>query len=296
MAEEARQRLGRGLAALLGDMGTSEAATIPARQKKVAIEFVRANPRNPRKSFDEEELEDLAASIKEKGILQPILVRPMPKMADVYEIIAGERRWRAAQKAGLEEVPVIVIEADDKQALELSIIENVQRTDLNPMEEAAGYERLSEEFAYTQNDLAKVIGKSRSHVTNTLRLLKLPERTKSLVAEGKVSSGHARALLALPQPDELAERIVNEGLSVRDVERIALEADHGQTGQHVPRPRAPATNPAEFKSPDSQDLAKALMKSLGLKVSISLRAKGCGELKIAFDTNEELEAISARLR
>jgi len=296
MAEEARQRLGRGLAALLGDMGTSEATAIPARQKKVAIEFVRANPRNPRKSFDEEELEDLAASIKEKGILQPILVRPMPQLADVYEIIAGERRWRAAQKAGLEDVPVIIIEADDKQALELSIIENVQRTDLNPLEEAMGYERLSEEFQYTQTDLAKVIGKSRSHVTNTLRLLKLPERTKTLVAEGKVSSSHARALLALPQPDVLAERIVNEGLSVRDVERIALEVDGGQTGQHVPKPRAPASNPGGFKSADSEDLAKALSKSLGLKVSISLRAKDGGDLKIAFETDDQLEAICARLK
>ena len=202
MAEEPRARLGRGLAALIGDAGQEGPALARARgQKKVPIEFLRPNPRNPRKSFADADLEDLTQSIREKGIIQPILARTLPGVADAYEIIAGERRWRAAQKAGLHDVPILVVEADDKQSLELAIIENVQRTDLNPLEEALGYERLESEFKYSQTELAKVIGKSRSHVANTLRLLKLPEKAKRLLAEGALSAGHARALLTMAEAD-----------------------------------------------------------------------------------------------
>ncbi len=199
--EETRSRLGRGLAALIGDSGEEGAALVRARgQKRVPIEFLRANPRNPRTIFDEADLEELTASIREKGIIQPILVRTVPGTADAYEIIAGERRWRAAQRAGLHDVPIVTIEADDKQALEIAIIENVQRSDLNALEEALGYERLGAEFGYSQGDLARVIGKSRPHVANTMRLLKLPDRARGLLSTGRLSAGHARALLASRRP------------------------------------------------------------------------------------------------
>ena len=234
--EEARPRLGRGLAALIGDSGDPVSA--PAKgQKKVPIEFLRPNPRNPRKTFDEIDLDELAASIREKGILQPILARPAPGLADAYEIIAGERRWRAAQRAGLHEAPIIVVEADDRQALELAIIENVQRSDLNPLEEASGYERLGAEFNYSHGDVAKVIGKSRSHVANSLRLLKLPDLTRRMLAEGHISAGHARALLSAPDPDALAVKIAAQGLSVRDIENILQAATAKAAARPRPRKR-----------------------------------------------------------
>jgi ParB family chromosome partitioning protein len=297
MAEETRPRLGRGLAALIGEAENS--APVPARgQKKVPIEFVRTNPRNPRKIFDDGELDDLAASIREKGVIQPILGRTIPGVADIFEIIAGERRWRAAQRAGLHEIPIIVVEADDKQALELAIIENVQRTDLNALEEASGYDRLSAEFGYGQTDLARVIGKSRSHVANTLRLLKLPEHTKSLLAQGKISAGHARALLAWPEPDSLAERIVAQGLSVRDVERIVQEGlqepslEETKTGSLSES--ASGKSRRKFKTADSRALEKTLVESLGLAVSIDLKGEG-GEVRITYQNLEQLETLCARL-
>src|SRR5579872_5818684 len=225
MAEDSRSRLGRGLAALIGDTGDESGAIARSRgQKKVPVEFLRPNPRNPRKNFVETDLEDLTQSIKEKGIIQPILARTVPGVADHYEIIAGERRWRAAQKAGLHEVPIIAVEADDRQALELAIVENVQRADLNPLEEALGYQQLEHDFNYSQQELAKIIGKSRSHVANTLRLLKLPERTKQLLSQGLLSAGHARALLTMADADAIADKIVAQGLSVRDVEKLAQKS------------------------------------------------------------------------
>jgi ParB family transcriptional regulator, chromosome partitioning protein len=298
MAEEMRPRLGRGLAALIGDAENSAPAPTRA-QRKVPIEFVRTNPKNPRKAFDDGELDDLAASIREKGIIQPILTRAIPGIADIFEIIAGERRWRAAQRAGLHEVPIIIVEADDQQALELAIIENVQRTDLNALEEALGYERLSAEFGYNQTDLAKVIGKSRSHVANTIRLLKLPERTKKLLAEGKISAGHARALLSWPESDSLAERIVAQGLSVRDVERIVqdgLQSSNGTVEQSrsEPEPQSGKSRRTS-KTADSQALEKTLTKSLGLAVSIAPKGDG-GELRITYKTLEQLETLCARLQ
>ncbi|MGE0847060.1 MAG: ParB/RepB/Spo0J family partition protein, partial [Flavobacteriaceae bacterium] len=201
MSEERASRLGRGLAALIGDTDSDARAIERARtQRRIPIEFLQPNARNPRRRFDAEALEDLSRSIAEKGIVQPILARPVAGAANRFEIIAGERRWRAAQKAGLHEVPVFVHEADDREALELAIIENVQRADLNPLEEAAGYEQLMNEFKYTQQQLADAIGKSRSHIANTLRLMKMPEAVKAMLADGRLSAGHARAIATQDDP------------------------------------------------------------------------------------------------
>ena len=290
MAEEqGRSRLGRGLAALIGDVGEEIGAIDRARgQRRVPVEFLRPSARNPRRSFGEDDLEELTASVRERGILQPIIVRSIPGMLDAYEIIAGERRWRAAQRAGLHDVPVILVEADDREALEIAIVENVQRTDLNAIEEAAGYERLIAEFNYTQNDLARVIGKSRSHVANTLRLSKLPESVRKMVSEGAVSAGHARALLSVSEPELMARKIVDEGLSVRDIERIVQ--DESRETKSVPG------KPKLDKDPDTRAVEKALEEALGLSVSIQHRANGGGEMKIAYKTLEQLEALCRRLK
>ena len=202
-----RSRLGRGLASLIGDAADTDASTKPERTqgaRRVPIEFLRPNPRNPRRNFPEAELEELATSIKERGVIQPILVRAVRGSSEHYEIIAGERRWRAAQRAGVHDIPVLVIEASDSQALEIAIIENVQRAGLNALEEAAGYQSLVDEFAYSQDDVAKTVGKSRSHVANTLRLLKLPESVKAHIHAGRLSAGHARMLIGLDNAAELS--------------------------------------------------------------------------------------------
>lgn len=294
MAEEqGRSRLGRGLAALIGDVGDEIGAIERARgQRKVPVEFLRPSARNPRRIFNDAELDDLTASVRERGILQPIIVRAFPGMLDAYEIIAGERRWRAAQRAELHEVPVILVEANDREALEIAIVENVQRADLNAIEEAAGYERLIAEFDYTQNDLAKVIGKSRSHVANTLRLTKLPEPVRQMVSEGAVSAGHARALLSVSDPEQVAKRIVEQGLTVRDIERLGQEEARGETKSV---PNAVATVRPE-KDPDTRAVEKALEEALGLGVSIKHRANGGGEMKIAYKTLEQLDALCRRLK
>jgi ParB family chromosome partitioning protein len=290
MAEEARPRLGRGLAALIGDAGAETAAIDRLRgQRVVPIEFLRPNPRNPRKNFNETELDDLSASIKERGILQPILVRTIVGVADAYEIVAGERRWRAAQRASVHDVPIVLIEADDKAALEIAVIENVQRADLNALEEAMGYEQLGNEFGYSQTDLARIIGKSRSHIANTLRLLKLPKLSRRMLAEGHLSAGHARALLSVADPDAIARRIVDQGLTVRDVERIAQkEADNVA---------APAkTNGARReKDADTRALEKDLSDALGLAVAIDGRGER-GEVRIRYKDLEQLDGLCARLK
>lgn len=287
--DKIRPRLGRGLAALLGDVADEDTAIERARgQKRVPVSFLRANPRNPRLRFDDAELDDLAASIKEKGVLQPILVRSQLGSVDVYEIIAGERRWRAAQRAGLHDVPVMVVEASDREALELAIIENVQREDLNPMEEAAGYGRLIEEFDYSQNDLAKVIGKSRSHVANTLRLVKLPDAVKRSVIAGDLSAGHARALLSVADPERLAERIVKDGLTVRDVEAIAQVEAEG--AGKVAKSRARGE-----KDADTLALEKTLSDALGLKVTIDHRGAG-GEVRVRYKSLDQLDEVCRRLQ
>ncbi|MFM8701852.1 MAG: ParB/RepB/Spo0J family partition protein [Hyphomicrobiales bacterium] len=288
--EPTRSRLGRGLAALIGDIGEPEAK--PNRQnanKIVPTEFLRPSQKNPRRAFDNIELENLANSIREKGIIQPILVRAMPGIADVYEIVAGERRWRAAQRAGLHEVPILVIEATDREALELAIIENVQRADLNPIEESAGYERLIEEFSYSHTDLGKIIGKSRSHIANSLRLLKLPSSIKEKLISGEITSGHARALLSVADPETAARRIIEQGLTVRDIERMA------QSDQAVlPKTAGRMRNRPE-KDPDTLGLEKILEDLLGMTVLISHGDRG-GEIKIKYRTIEQLEAVCRRLQ
>ncbi|AMJ63815.1 ParB/RepB/Spo0J family partition protein [Bosea sp. PAMC 26642] len=291
MAEEqGRSRLGRGLAALIGDVGEEMGAIDRARgQRRVPVEFLRPSARNPRRHFAEGDLEDLTASIRERGILQPMIVRSITGMIDAYEIIAGERRWRAAQRAGLHDVPVILVEADDREALEIAIVENVQRTDLNAIEEAAGYERLISEFDYTQNDLAKIIGKSRSHIANTLRLSKLPESVRQMVSEGTVSAGHARALISVPEPERMAKKIVDEGLSVRDIERLVQTEVRGESKSVPGKPRLD-------KDPDTRAVEKALEEALGLSVSIQHRPNGGGEMKIGYKTLDQLEALCRRLK
>lgn len=289
MAEEpTRSRLGRGLAALIGEVGD---AAIPAErargQRRVPTEFLRPNPRNPRRTFNETELEDLANSVREKGIIQPILVRSIPGMDDVFEIIAGERRWRAAQRASLHEVPVILIEAGDKEALEIAIIENVQRADLNALEEALGYEQLIADYGYSQNDLARIIGKSRSHIANTLRLSRLPDSVKALLASGELSAGHARALLSVQDPEALARRVVERGMTVRDVEKMAQEDEAKE--------KTPKSAARREKDPDTRALEKAIEDVLGLSVSITHGSRG-GELKIKYRTLEQLDAVCRRLR
>ena len=289
MAEEAaRSRLGRGLAALMGDVGDESAAIERTRsQKRVPIEFLRPNPRNPRRRFNEEELGELAASIGEKGILQPILVRGVAGRTNLFEIVAGERRWRAAQKAGLHEVPVVLLEVDDREALELAIIENVQRTDLNSLEEAMGYQALADEFGHVQDDIARIVGKSRSHVANTLRLLKLPDTVKAYLSSGKISAGHARALLSQPDPEAVARAIVEEGLNVRQVEAIVQERAEKAGRTAVARPRAP-------KDANINALEKRLSDGLGLVVTIAHRGRG-GELRIKYKTLDQLDEVIRRL-
>lgn len=279
-------RLGRGLAALIGDVAAIDGPRVieSGGVKRLPVDFVIANRANPRRNFDEEQLEELTNSIREKGVMQPLLVRPSDD-PNIFELIAGERRWRAAQRAGLHEVPVIVREVDDREALELAIIENVQRADLNPLEEAMGYEQLLNQFEYTQNDLAQVIGKSRSHVANTLRLMKLPEAVKSMVAEGKLTAGHARTLITSDDPTALAQRIVGEGLSVRQAEAL-----HSETAGNVQK----TVKPRMEKDADTLALEKRLGDNLGLAVSIA-HSGDSGRLEIRYKTLEQLDDICQRL-
>ncbi len=295
MADEFRPRLGRGLAALIGDAGANvEPSEIPrASQRKAPIEFLRPNPRNPRKHFDEEHLQELTDSIRARGLIQPIVVRTLPGLPDVYEIIAGERRWRAAQRAGVHDVPIHLVEASDQEALELAIVENIQRADLNPIEEAGGYERLMREFAYTQADLAKVLGKSRSHVANTLRLLNLSPSLRAKVSSGLLTAGHARALLSMHDPEAVAALIIEKGLSVRDVERLAQEEAEGHMPQLERKSRDGGKGGAKSrtaKDADTRALEKTLSDVLGLKVEIDHHGES-GEMRIEYKTLEQLDAL-----
>jgi ParB family chromosome partitioning protein len=285
MADE-RSRLGRGLAALIGDVGQESQTTQDnnasgRKPRRAPIENLRTNPRNPRKVFTEAELEELSASVRERGIIQPIVVRALRD--DKFEIIAGERRWRAAQRAGLHDVPIVVVEATDAQSLELAIIENVQRADLNAMEEAAGYQALMDTFNHGQDDVAQIVGKSRSHVANTLRLLKLSEPVKAYVAAGKLSAGHARMLVGQPNAEALANDIVNRGLNVRQVEEIARQAGKTQV-----------KSAKAAKDADTRALEKQLSDALGYAVSVDQRGKG-GSVKITYRSLEQLDDIIRRL-
>jgi ParB family chromosome partitioning protein len=281
-----RARLGRGLAALLGENPSGAPAANESRGvRKAPIEFLRPNPRNPRKNFSEEELDELAISIRERGVLQPILVRAVPRVADAYEIIAGERRWRAGQRAGLHDVPIIELEVGDRQALEIAIIENVQRSDLNALEEGSAYVQLGVDFGYSHEDIAKVVGKSRSHVTNTLRLLKLPEFTRTLLSEGKISAGHARALLSVENADQVAREIVAKGLTVRDTEGL----NDGRASETKSKKGQIAR-----RDINTVELERNIALAIGAKVTVRAHGDG-GVIRIEYQTLEQLESIFRRL-
>ena len=287
MADEARSRLGRGLASLIGDVG-GEAAHVerPRAQRKVPIEFIKANPRNPRRNFADAELDELAASIRERGIIQPIVVRAIKGASDQFEIVAGERRWRAAQRAGLHDVPIVTVEVTDAEALELAIIENVQRADLNALEEAMGYQSLIDEYKHSQNDIAQFVGKSRSHVANTLRLLQLSDQVKAYINSGQLSAGHARMLIGQPNADEMARDIVSRGLNVRQVEEIARKSDRGKARSAKKKPRG--------KDADTMALERRVSDALGLNVTIEHKGKG-GVLRVEYKELEQLETVLRKL-
>src|SRR5580698_1380158 len=267
MAEEgARRRLGRGLAALIGDVAEEPSAERPRGSRRLPTGALRPNPHNPRRTFSEAELDELAASLRERGIIQPIVVRKTRGATGDFEIIAGERRWRAAQRAGLHEVHVVLIEATDAEALQLAIIENVQRADLNPLEEAEGYRALIDEFGNSQDEIAKTVGKSRSYVANTLRLLKLSDPVKAYIHSGELTAGHARMLIGAPNAVELAEQIVERGLNVRQVEAIAREANTKSRGAGGRKARS-----SNAKTADMLAFEKKVSDATGLVVSIDHR-------------------------
>jgi len=289
--QSGRRGLGRGLSALLGEAdpppsGAASTASPTLATNEVSIELLRRNPDQPRRVFDEPELDDLARSIGEKGVLQPILVRPAPGAPGEFQIVAGERRWRAAQRAGLHAVPVVIKELNDLEVLEIGIIENVQRTDLNPLEEAAGYRALIERFGRTQEAVAASVGKSRSHIANMLRLLNLPEGVQNYLSAGKLTAGHARAVANAPNPDALADMIVERGLSVRQAEELARKA--------TDRPDA---KPRKERPPQDADIAaleQDLSEALGLTVELIDKA-GRGELRILYETLDQLDEVCRRL-
>lgn len=291
MSEDlSRKRLGRGLAALIGEIDRPAAVEKQGMNAdgKVPIEFLSPNPKNPRRHFGDADLTDLAQSIREHGVVQPVVARPSPTQAGRYEIIAGERRWRAAQRAGLSEIPIIVRDVNDRTALELAIIENVQRTDLNPVEEALGYQQLIDDHGYTQADLGQVIGKSRSHVANTLRLLKLPDVIRDMLVDGALSAGHARTLVTAEDPAGLAKRIVEDGLSVRQAEALAQMPTGAPTVKR--QPAAPAQ-----KDADTLALEKLMTGTIGMIVTIEHKETG-GVISVAYRTLEQLDELCRRLK
>ena len=293
MADEARSRLGRGLASLIGDVG-GEAAHVdrPRTNRKVPIEFLKPNPRNPRRAFSEEELNELASSIRQHGVIQPIVVRPVKGASDRFEIIAGERRWRASQLAGLHEVPIVPADVSDSDALEIAIIENVQREDLNAMEEAQGYHALADEFKRSQEDIANIVGKSRSHVANMMRLTRLPPEVQAFISSGKLSAGHARALIGVPDPLAAARRIVEEGLNVRQTEALAHE--EGVPERKPQKPRGGGGGAARQKDADTLALEKRVSDALGLTVTVNHRDPG-GSVQISYRSLEQLDEVMRRL-
>ena len=283
MTQVQKRRLGRGLAALIGDDTTEEAVVQDIRSlRHVPIELLQANPNNPRKHFNEDELNTLAASLKEKGLLQPLMVRP--KAGGTFEIVAGERRWRASQRAGLHELPVLIRELDDQETLEIALIENVQRADLNPLEEAKAYRQLVDQYGHTQQQLSDKIGKSRSHIANTMRLLNLPQATQIQIETGSLTAGHARALIATDSPEELADKIIQLNLSVRQTEDLARDKNSATKSK---------TN--KDKDADTRALEKQLSEVVGLTVSIKHKDKMGGQVVITYKTLDQLDEVIKKL-
>ncbi|XWN31924.1 MAG: ParB/RepB/Spo0J family partition protein [Devosia sp.] len=289
-ADNTKRRLGRGLSALLADIDVPDDSAEAVAQKGVTrlpIEKLTPNPANPRRLFDDKPLDELSQSIRSHGIMQPLLVRPVD---DGYEIIAGERRWRAAQKAGLHDVPVLVRDVTPSEALELALIENVQRADLNAIEEAEGYTRLIAEFGHKQDDLAKLIGKSRSHVTNMIRLLNLPDEVREHVVEGRISAGHARALLSASNPRLMALEVIHDSLSVRATEaRVAKEREP----RPAPKPRLPKVKPVD--DANTRALVRRLTARLGLTVTLDHYDDESGRLTIHYSSLDQLDALCRTL-
>jgi ParB family chromosome partitioning protein len=278
--EERPRGLGRGLSALIGDEAAPTRGEVPAKgSRTLPVAFLRPGKFQPRKAFADEALAELAASIREKGVLTPILVRPLGP--DSYEIVAGERRWRAAQLAKLHDVPVVVRDLADAEALEIAIIENIQRADLNALEEAAAYQELMDRFGRTQEQVAQDVGKSRSHVANSVRLLRLPEPVKQWLREGKLTAGHARTLLNAADPEAAAREILAGQMSVRQAE------------QHSPKKTKPGGKP--LKDPNLADLEASISNKLGLKTQIIHKGDKGGEVRIAYSSLEQLEEITRRL-
>ncbi|AWJ83999.1 chromosome partitioning protein ParB [Azospirillum sp. TSH58] len=289
-----RASLGRGLSALFGEAAEDYSALDKVRQsKQVPIEFIHPGKYQPRRTFDDEALQGLVESIRDKGILQPLLVRRDSETTNSYELIAGERRWRAAQVAGLHEVPVVIRELSDREALEIALIENIQRQDLTPLEEAEGYKRLMEEFEHTQEDLARSVGKSRSHVANMMRLLALPDPVKGMVQDGALSAGHARALLTSSDPVSVAREVVKRGLNVRQTEDLMRGGAPTKPKKAGGGRGGAATDPT-LKDVDLVNLEEEISARIGLKVAITPQGKG-GSITIHYQTLDQLDDVLRRL-
>ena len=279
-----KKGLGRGLSSLMGESATEELKSqSTGGDLKIAISKLRPSSIQPRRLFDKNSINELAESIKSKGLVQPILVRPSKSEVGEYEIIAGERRWRAAQIAQLHELPAVVKNLDDVEALEMAIIENVQRADLSPIEEAAGYKKLMEQYNHTQEALAPIVGKSRSHIANIIRLLNLPASIQDMISQGIITSGHARAIMNSAFPEELAKKIVDENLSVRQAESLVKEKREKPTK-------------TKLKPADTLDLEQRLSELLGLEVVISDNGKRGGSIKVKYSTLDQLELVTNKLK
>ncbi|MGB1026623.1 MAG: ParB/RepB/Spo0J family partition protein, partial [Rhodospirillaceae bacterium] len=296
-----RRRLGRGLSALLGEDPEEQTAapmeamtedpSAPPRQ--IAVSSLQPNPYQPRREFNPEAMEELTDSIRRNGVLQPILVRPNPHVPGAYQIIAGERRWRAAQEAQLHEVPIVIRDLTDRDALEIALVENLQRQDLTPLEEGEGYRKLMDEFSHTQEDLATVVGKSRSHIANTLRLLQLPDEVKEMLTKKLITAGHARALLTSGDPVSMAEQVVIRGLNVRQTEKLVQEAAN-DSGDEPSGKRRKSKGDGPTKDADTLALERDVSNALGLTVSIDFKGRG-GTMTIAYESLAQLDDIVNRL-
>ncbi len=292
MADDGKKRLGRGLAALLGDMAEETSAVEKVREtlRRIPLSSITANPRNPRLSFSESDMQELVVSIKQKGVLQPILVRTHPVMPGHYELIAGERRWRASQIAGLHEVPVVIQEVSDQESLELALIENVQRSDLNAIDEAMGYQQLIQEFEYKQDQVAAAVGKSRSYVANMLRILKLPASVQQMVKANKISAGHAKMLVGLDDAEALAQKIAQDGWSVRELEYHLQQRNEAKNEDVSEKSKNSKT-----QSPQTADLEQRISRALGLRVELVEKSIDTGFVKIHYSSLEQFQGFIRRL-